>query len=158
MHEWAHKKFCDWCGVTVYEVIYFNFRSLFAIRGGPLGYVVYAAPNKFSHAFWISTGPLVVNSMLAVVIGYGASKIAEGISAQLILYWIALSVGMHAFPSNQDAQNVLERSKREIAKNESKLHYLTYPFYWFICLANGLRRWWVDFTYAAVLVSIGSRF
>lgn len=156
-HEWAHKKFCDWFGVRVHKVVYFNIRSLFAVQGQPLGYVVFDEPNTFFHTLLISMGPLILNSTLAVVFGFVAFRVAHGIVAQLMLCWVALSIGMHAFPSNRDAKNVLDRSKQEISKNDAILHYLSYPFYRAICFMNGARRWWIDLTYAVILVGMGSR-
>jgi hypothetical protein len=156
MHEWAHKKFCDWFGVKVHNVAYFRFQSLFATRNGPIGYVVHAEPYKFLHAFWISVGPLIINSVLAILFGYIATRIAHGALMRMTFYWLAISIGAHAFPSNQDAKNVLQRSQTHLANKDSLLHYLSYPFFGMIWLANKLRRWWADFAYAALLVNIGS--
>ena len=156
-HEWAHKKFCNWFGGKVYEVSYFNIQSLFAIKSSPLGYVVHAEPNKFSHTFWISTGPLIINSILAVVFGYVASQLGHSFFIQTTFYWIAISIGVHAFPSNQDAKNVLQRSQIHIANNGSALHFLSYAFFGFVCFANGLRRWWIDFLYAGFLLILGAQ-
>lgn len=155
-HEWAHKKFCDSFGIEVYDVSYFNFQSLFTQLNSPLGYVVHAEPNRFSHTFWISTAPLIINSILAVAFGYVASRMGDCFFAQVTFYWIAISVGVQAFPSNQDARNVLQQSQMHIANNGSILHFLSYAFFGFICVANGLRRWWIDFLYAAFLSIIGS--
>lgn len=157
-HEWAHKKFCDWCGVLVHEAVYFDFRGLTAVREAPVGYVVHAEPARFLHVFWISMGPLIINSALAVLFGHAAVQLPDRSITQIVLWWIALSVGMHAFPSDQDARNVFERGRREIAvKNGAILAYLSYPLYRTVCFVNRMRRWWVDFAYAAILVSIGSR-
>jgi hypothetical protein len=142
----------------VYEVVYFNFRSLSAVRSGTLGYVVHAEPKRFSHAFWISIGPLFINSTLAIAFGHVAFHLVNGFFTRLVLCWVAISIGMYAFPSDQDARNVFEWSKREIGRKRVTLHHLSYPFYWVICFINGLRRSWVDFTYAAMLIGIGSRF
>lgn len=161
VHEWAHKKFCDWFGVKVFKVSYFRIKSIFTNQDEPLGYVVHAEPNSFLHVFLISTGPLIINSGIAIVFSFIANHITGthttfGDITRFTFYWLAVSIGAHAFPSNQDARNILQRSQMHIARNASPLHYLSYPFFSFICFANRLRRWWADFLYAAFLVSVGA--
>ena len=72
-----------------------------------------------------------------------------------LLGWVAISVGMHAFPSDLDAANVLAHSKSSLTDGGSFFHHLSYPFFWAIWLANKLRVFWFDFIYAAVLFYIG---
>ena len=72
-----------------------------------------------------------------------------------LLAWLSISIGMHAFPSDQDAVNVLARSKNSLTDGGSFFHYLAYPFFWAIWLANKLRFFWFDLLYAFALFSIG---
>lgn len=153
VHELAHKMFCDLFGVRIYDISYFR---LLAIKKGPLGYVKHAEPHKFLHLFLISISPLIINSGLSIMLSFFAAHAALSIPARLIFYWLAISIGVHAFPSNQDARNILARSKRHIANRDTLLHYLSYPLFWITCLANQSRRWSFNVLYSAALVSISS--
>jgi hypothetical protein len=158
VHEWAHQLFCNLFGVHVYRIAYFRIGGLFNAESGPLGYVVHARPNRYLHAVVISIGPLIVNSILAAVLGFTTTKITHDLFLRFALFWLAIAIGMHALPSDQDVRNVLERSHSSISINEYLFRYLSYPFLWLILLANRLRRWWVDFVWAALVVDVGSRF
>ena len=148
IHEWAHKKYCDWTGVTVYQVVYFRI-------GNPAGYVTHEQPKKYNQVFWISTGPLIINSLLAIVISYFASQTQPESFLYYLLFWIAISSGMHAFPSDHDAEHIFNESKALLKNGGSILHYLAYPFYALIWLANKLRFLWFDLWYAIALISFG---
>lgn len=148
IHEWAHKKFCEWLGVPVHEVVYFRF-------GNPAGYVMHELPKTYKQTFWISVGPLIVNSIGAVIFSFIASQtIPEG-WFWYVLLWIAFSTGMHSFPSDQDMEHVAESSKISIKEGGSKLHYFAFPFVWLIWIANKLRFFWFDLGYAILLVALG---
>ncbi len=147
MHEIAHKRFCDWFGIPVQKVVYFRF-------GDPAGYVIHAEPVRYSAVFWIAVGPLIINSIVAVAFAYFASQeIMWGVK-WFIFLWMALTLGMCAFPSNHDVQNIAEKSK-EMAKRGNPFYLFAYPFVWIIFLANGLRRWGFDLLYAGVLIYFG---
>ncbi|MDD4290390.1 MAG: metalloprotease family protein [Patescibacteria group bacterium] len=148
IHEWAHKKYCDWTDIKVHKVIYFQFTN-------PVGYVIHDEPQKYGQIFWISTGPLIINSLLAIIVSYFATQTQTESFLYYLLVWIAISSGMHAFPSDQDAKHIFDKSKILLKGGSSKLHYLTYPFYTLIWLANKLRFLWFDLFYAIALVSFG---
>ncbi|KKQ41345.1 MAG: AN1-type Zinc finger protein [Candidatus Magasanikbacteria bacterium GW2011_GWA2_37_8] len=149
IHEWAHKKFCDWTGVAVHKVIYFRF-------GNPAGYVMHDKPEKYKQIFWISTGPLIINSVLAIFLGYFTTLTQPESPLYYLIFWVAISLGMHAFPSDHDAKNIFNEGKKIIKNGGSNLHYLAYPFYGLIWIANKLRFIWFDLWYAITLVSLGS--
>ncbi|HOX61207.1 MAG TPA: metalloprotease family protein [Candidatus Magasanikbacteria bacterium] len=148
IHEWAHKKFCDWTGVTVHKVVYFRF-------GNPAGYVMHEKPEKYKQIFWISIGPLIINSVLAIFLGYFAILTQPESLLYYLIFWVAISSGMHAFPSDHDAKNIFNESKNLLKNGGSNLHYLAYPFYSLIWIANKLRFIWFDLWYAIALVSLG---
>lgn len=145
IHEWSHKKFCDWMKVKVNKVVYFRF-------GNPAGYVIHEEPTTYKQTFYISVGPLILNTILTLLFGYIASQTYPGSGLHYILIWIALSIGMHAFPSDHDGRNILARSKKEIKNRGSFIHYLAYPAYWLLWTANKLRFFWFDLIYAIILV------
>ncbi len=149
VHEWAHKKFCEWFGVKVYEVAYFRFWQKTA------GYVTHEAPSTFKKTFWISVGPLVVNSLGCVILSAIASQTLPQSFLNYLLLWLALSIGAHSFPSDHDAKNILETSKHYLKNEGSTLHYLSYPFFILIWIANKLSFFWFDFIYAFLLLQIG---
>lgn len=144
MHEWSHKKFCDWTGVPVYKVRYFRI-------GKVVGMVEHARPSTFGQTFWISSGPLIINSALAVIFSYLASRSIADRAMYSFLIWLALSAGLHAFPSDQDMQHVWEAGKR----GGFFSYILAWPLVKLISIANRLRFFLFDFVYALVLVSLG---
>ncbi len=148
VHEWAHKKYCDWTGVVVHQVVYFRI-------GNPAGFVTHEKPQKYNQIFWISTGPLIINSLLAILLSYIVSLLSPDSFFVYLLLWLAVSIGMHAFPSDQDAKHIFDESKTLLKNGGSVLHYLAYPFYSLIWLANKLRFLWFDFWYAVALICFG---
>ena len=101
IHEAAHMLFCKWGRVAVLDVCFFRF-------GNPAGYVIHEEPRNFHTAFLISVGPFIVNSLLCILLCFPAFvpvrifDRADPIS--YFLLWLGLSIGMHAFPSTQDAK------------------------------------------------------
>ncbi len=148
IHEWAHKKYCDWTGVAVHEVVYFQI-------GNPAGYVKHEQPRKYNQTFWISIGPLIINSLLAILLGYLSSQVETGGFLYWLFSWIAISAGMHAFPSDHDASFILDEARIILKNGGSFLYYMAYPFYSLIWIANKLRFLWFDVFYAIALVSFG---
>jgi len=151
VHEFAHKIFCNLSGVKVYEVKYFS------IRNGEAGHVLHEQPKTFENVFWISVGPIVVNTILAIAFTYTA-RIYFGSFYDIrfiIMIWLALSVGIHALPSNTDARNILDFSKSEILHHFKIWHIFTFPFFWTIQILNFLKIFWIDLLFAILLVYIG---
>ncbi len=147
MHELAHKLMCLWCKVKVYRVSYFNF-------GNPAGSVEHAEPEKLWHAFFIAIGPIILNSLIAII----CSKVAfSGLVNEKTFYffiWLSYAIGTHAFPSDPDFGNVLEKN-RERMKAHSLFAYLAYPIVWSITTLNQHRFLWVNLLYGAILLVLG---
>ncbi len=148
LHEWAHKKFCEWFGVRVLAVKYFSVEAD--------GWVVHERPTTYQATFWISVGPLIINSLACFIVGlivggflnnYNGSEVAF-----LFTAWLALSFGAHSFPSDQDMKNVLQESKIQLKNGSSSLHYLAYPLFGLMWLANILRFFWFDFIWALLIM------
>ena len=148
IHEWAHKKFCDWMGVPVHKVVYFRF-------GNPAGYVLHEQPHQYKQIFWVSVGPLIINSSVALILSYLASQTIYESSFYYLLLWLALSAGMHSFPSDHDMQHIASASKDALKDGGSFLHYFAFPFVWLIWVANKVRFFWFDAIYAIFLIGIG---
>ena len=152
LHEWAHAFFCRQLGVTVHEVKYFQ------IGKGVAGYVKHEVPKKYSQTFWISIGPLLVNSITAILLSYIATFAPTESLVWYILLWLGLSIGMHSFPSDQDMSHISLSSKAAIKEGGTYLHYLAFPFVWLVWIANKLRVIWFDLIWAILLISLGGGF
>jgi hypothetical protein len=148
VHEFAHRLFADWSGVPVYQVCYFRF-------GSPAGYVVHAPARDLRGAFLISVGPLIVNTILCAVLTFGPVvrmgilEIDEMSWVQVLLLWIGISIGMHAFPSNVDMQSLVSAVKS--AERGGLLLLSARFFAGLMWVANILRFFWFDAFYAALV-------
>lgn len=149
VHEWAHKMFCKWNGVSVIKVVYFRF-------GNPTGYVTHEKPTKVSQTFWISVGPLILNSIITIILGLTLNLITPDSFLYYFTLWLAFSIGSHSFPSDHDAKNVLADSREQIKTGGHSMYYLAYPFFGLIWLANKFSFFWFDFIYAYLLIYLST--
>ncbi|HEX4000472.1 MAG TPA: metalloprotease family protein [Pirellulales bacterium] len=108
VHEIAHQLFCRWFGVAVFDVCYFRF-------GNPVGYVVHEPPRTFKQSFFISVGPLFVNTFLGAMIAFPAmipvGQFEAGTPLDYVIIWLGVSIAMHAFPSTGDAMSLWRAAK-----------------------------------------------
>jgi len=110
VHEFAHRFFCDLCGVPVYRVCYFR-------PGNPAGYVIHGPVDSLGAAMLISLGPLIVNSVLCMLLTFPfviPTFILHEPQHNLTLWvlgYLGLSIGMHAFPSSTDINSLYEHIK-----------------------------------------------
>ena len=148
IHELAHKKFCGWTGVRVEKVVYFRL-------GNPAGYVIHEEPKNYSQIFWVSVGPLIINSLVAIILVVPAVLFKNIQVLSAVLAWVAISAGMNSFPSNQDMKNVWQASKKAIKNGGNVLYYLAFPFVALIWIANLLKFFWFDLIYTVLLVLAG---
>ncbi len=147
VHEAAHMLFCKIRKVLVLDVCFFQLDN-------PAGYVVHGKVDDFTSAFLISVGPFIVNSLLCVLICFPAYYPMQVFDVtplhSLFLMWVGISIGMHAFPSNQDAQNLIGHAKDAIKKG-NPLAVLTFPLVLIIYIANLLSFFWIDLIYGLAL-------
>jgi hypothetical protein len=143
IHEAAHLLFCKWGRVPVFDVCYFRF-------GNPAGYVVHERPTNFRTAFLISIGPFIVNSLLCIFICFPAFVpvriFDKADPVSYFLLWLGISIGMHAFPSTQDAK-VLWQEARRAASHFNPLAIVSLPLVVVIYVANIGSIFWLDFMY-----------
>lgn len=148
MHEIAHRFMCDILHVPVYGVQYF------AIGSTRAGYVYHHKTTNIWHDFLIGFAPLFVNTFFCMLftLPYSSSihVAGEGIStySNMFLYWIGISMGANAFPSNQDTQNVVESCQKY-----NKLFFIRILCH-FMRFLNQLSRFWMDFVYALLISQI----
>ncbi|MBI3619551.1 DUF3267 domain-containing protein [Candidatus Roizmanbacteria bacterium] len=145
MHEIAHRFFCDIAKVPVYRVCYFRI-------GNPAGYVIHGPVKGLKNSFLISIGPLIVNTIFCSLLTFAAAFPILILDDQryslvfLILMWVGFSIGMHAFPSNDDMENFLGEVKQ--TNKQGLLVMLATVFARLLRLANLLRFLWFDAIYA----------
>ncbi|MBI3290805.1 DUF3267 domain-containing protein [Candidatus Falkowbacteria bacterium] len=144
-HEIGHRLFADWAKVPVYKVCYFRV-------GNPAGYVSHGPVNGLKSSFLISVGPLIVNTLLCAVVTFSAVFPLYILKAEqyslvfILLIWVGFSIGMHAFPSNEDMGNLVNNVKG--AKQGGPLLLAAKFFAGLLRLANALRVIWFDAIYA----------
>jgi hypothetical protein len=147
VHEAAHLLFCKLCRVPVLDVCFFR-------RGNPAGYVIHEQPKTFLPTFLITVGPFLVNSLLCLVICFPAilpiRVFHQNDVLGYFLSWLGISIGMHAFPSNQDAKSMLAHAT-QAAKGFNLLAILSYPLAGLIYLANLGSVIWLDYLYGLAL-------
>lgn len=111
VHEIAHKFFCDIMKVPVCKVRYFSLSN-------PAGYVIHGPTNNLQQAFFISIGPLIINTIFCVLLTFPAMFPIFILSAKnyhsifSLLLWLGISIGMHAFPSQEDMDAFLALLKK----------------------------------------------
>ncbi|PCJ22003.1 MAG: hypothetical protein COA96_14985 [SAR86 cluster bacterium] len=147
IHEWAHKKFCDWFDVPVHEIKYFSF-------GSPAGYVIHETTDDYNATFWISVGPFIINTFVALLFGLIAGFLYDNPYILYFFGWLSISVGMHSFPSTHDVKNILEASKNRIKTEGNPLHYLSYPLVLIVQIANLLKFFWIDLAWAVLILVV----
>ncbi|MGE5610481.1 MAG: DUF3267 domain-containing protein [Bacillota bacterium] len=143
VHEAAHFLFCRLLGVAVFDVCYFRV-------GNPAGYVIHEPTASFNKTFLISVGPFIVNSLLCILLCFPAFvpvRVFESKDAfSYLLIYLGVTIGMHAFPSTHDAQN-LWRGAIAAAKGLNPLAVLSFPLVILIYIANALSFFWFDVFY-----------
>jgi hypothetical protein len=112
------------------------------------GYVIHANPEKYTTNFLISTGPLFLNTILCLLICIPASipfyLFEDKSIINYLILWLGVSIGMHSFPSNQDAKNLWETSKRT---KKSFIKVISLPIVSLVYLSNLLSFFWFDALY-----------
>jgi hypothetical protein len=147
VHETAHMLFCRLRGVAVFDVCFFRFAN-------PSGYVVHEIPKDFTTAFLISVGPLLVNSLLCMLICFPVYLPTRiyGVNHPLsyVLLWLGISIGMNAFPSIPDADNLFKQA-RQALRSMNPLAILSVPLVGLIYAANLLSFFWLDYLYGLAI-------
>ncbi len=143
VHEFAHMLFCKLRGVAVLDVCFFRF-------GNPAGYVIHEEIIDFRTALLVSVGPFLINSLLCIFICFPAFIPLRvfGLKQPLsyALLWLGVSIGMNAFPSTQDARNLLHYAKKAVSRFNI-LAILSFPIVVAIYIVNILSFFWADYLY-----------
>jgi hypothetical protein len=147
VHEAGHMLFCRLRKVAVLDVCYLR-------AADPPGYVVHERCADFTTSFLVAVGPAILNTVLCFVLCFPefvrvrAFDLGDPVS--YLLLWLGLSIGMHAFPSTQDAANLWAEAKIAV-KEHSVLALVSFPIVVLIYVANVLRVVWFDLIYGAAI-------
>jgi hypothetical protein len=156
VHELAHEFFCRRFGIIVYEVKYFRPWL------NPAGYVLHGKTTSYKQEFWISVGPFIINTLLAVIICFPVSTLFFDLGAfninplYYVLLWLGVSIGMHAFPSSGDAKNLWANSKKACTEG-NPWGYLGFPMAALIRVLNFGSMFWLDSIFAIAVIWLAPR-
>lgn len=153
VHELAHALFCQWFGLKIYEVKYFQLSTSF---GQPAGYVVHQpAPEGYKNLL-VSIGPFFVNTILGAVIAAPAAvpilTFKEFDPVSLVLMWLGVSIAMHAFPSTGDARSILHTLKTHEVSTLTKI--IAYPIVGLIYVGAIASIFWADVLYGVAVAGL----
>lgn len=144
-HELAHAISCFLGRVKIFKIKLFRF-------GDPAGYVEHAVPDGFLQSLVISAGPLIFNTLIALLIFSQFSFLVS--IKSFVSIWLGFVVGLNAIPSMGDVEVLWRVSKKRIRKNP--LVFFGLPFVLFLYLLNTLKRWHIHIVYAVFLFWLGS--
>jgi hypothetical protein len=112
-HEIAHRFFCDIYNIPVFKIVYLS-----PFSDEHSGCVVHAQTKRFKHVFFISTAPLLFNSLIFMLctfpFGIKVCLGSYGIFwenslveiAYFFITWIGLCASIHLFPSEKDMSHL----------------------------------------------------
>lgn len=149
VHQAGRKLLCHATGTEVLEVVWFQWEW-------PMGYVVHEDPDAVWKQYLIGLGPVFVNTAGAMVLALMAMPFTPKGQAPvgvpyLMLTWMAISVGMHAFPNTTDARSIWALAwESEDAPLWTRV--VSVPFVGAIFLGAFLRMFWLDLIYGGSVV------
>lgn len=148
VHELGHALFCVLSGIKIHKIKLFRF-------GNPAGYVVHDEPNNFIASLLVTFGPLVVNSLTALLL-FARTTLEHFTWQTVLLAWLGAAIGLHAIPSDGDAKTLLSTTNRRIWRNPFVV--IGYPFVLLLSILNLFKRLHIDFIYMLVLLWLGAWF
>ena len=144
IHELGHLLLCRLTGVRV------NAYALLQMQE-PYGYVIHEEPDSVFKNFLITFGPFFVNTIAIAAFLVLGTFVSTFVSiAGWIFVWLAISAGMHSFPSKQDA-NSLWTQMWGTVKQGKALNLVFAPFVALIYLGSLLSVLWIDLIYTMVV-------
>src|SRR3989339_983353 len=145
MHELSHAFFCVMAGVKIHKIKLFQFGRL-------AGYVEHDEPQKFYQGFFVSLGPLFINTLFTL---FAFSQFREPLMRlqPWVWVWLGFAAGMHAIPSTQDAKSLFGLANRRFWRNP--LVIIGYPFVLALYILNFLKRLHIDIIFVGALFWLG---
>jgi hypothetical protein len=148
LHELSHAVCCVLARVRIFKIKLFQF-------GDPAGYVEHAVPDGFIPSAMISFGPLIFNSLVALVF-FSQFKTPYLSIKSILVLWLGIAAGLNAIPSFGDTKVLYKAAKKKVWKNPFVL--LGFPFVLLLYLLNFLKQWRFHFLYTAALFWLGNVF
>lgn len=147
VHELAHQVSCRICKIPVYEVKYFQPQN-------PCGYVIHESTQNPWKNLFTGLGPFFFNTIVGMIITFPAyinlftyrSVNLLVTLCSIVLYWLGISIMMHAFPSTGDAKALIN----SVLKNkevEWLAKVVTAPFIGLIYVGAIGSMFWLDLIY-----------
>lgn len=155
VHELGHLLLCRLSGVQVREFVLFRV-------GSPAGYVTHAAPRLLRQNLAISSGPLLVSSLIAGALFLLAARVSLTRpdpwwpAAVLAAGWLGWSIAIEAWPSAGDAA-ALHRSATAHIRRLNPAALLGLLLAWTLQAANASRRVGGHWLYAGLLATAALR-
>jgi hypothetical protein len=145
-HELAHALFCLLSGVPIYKICLLRFRD-------PPGFVEHGEPEDFVASILITFGPLMVNSLLALVIAAQITTWSFQLST-IFWTWLSLAIGLQALPSDGDIEALMGSWKFRLS--QQWLLILFVPFIPIVYVFYLLKKLHGRTLYAAALLFLGA--
>jgi hypothetical protein len=147
VHELSHAFFCVFFGVKIRKINLLRFDTV-------AGYVIHDEPRRFLPSFFISFGPLIINSILSI---YLFSKIVWDYDFYVLIYlWLGIVLGLQAIPSTGDARALLNNANHNIWRNP--LVIIFYPLVLILYILNWLKYIKIDFIFVLVLFYLARKY
>lgn len=155
VHELGHVLLCHLSGVAVRQVVLFQL-------GNPAGFVTHAAPRLLRQHVAISSGPLLLSSVLAALLFAIVARLLQtrplpwwplGVSVGI---WLGWSIALEAWPSTADAA-ALRRSASAQLRQLQPAALLALLLSWLLSATSASRRLGGHWLYAGLLMLVGSR-
>jgi len=147
IHELAHAFFCVLFRVKIYKINLLRYDAV-------AGYVIHAEPNRFLPAFFISFGPLIINSLLAIWL---FAKVELVYTWPIALYlWLGIAFGLQAIPSTGDAKALFNNANHNFLRNP--LVIIFYPLVLILYFLNFLKYIFIDFIFVILLFYIAQAY
>ncbi|MGE5397438.1 MAG: metalloprotease family protein [Chitinophagales bacterium] len=149
VHEIAHQLFCRFARVSVFEVVYFQFKN-------PVGYVLHEIPSQPWQHILIGIGPFIVNTVIGAIIAAPAAvqviKFDTGGPLEYFLIWLGVSIAMHSFPSTGDANSIWAAIKNKETPILTKIVATPIIIIIFICAVGSVV--WLDLIYGLAVTML----
>ncbi len=143
VHELAHAFFCVLFGVRIHRINLLRYNEV-------AGFVIHDEPRRFLPAFFISFGPFIINSALAMWL---FTKVSLVWDFQVILcFWLGFALALQAIPSTGDAKSLFNNANHNFFHNP--LVIIFYPLVLLLYILNFLKYIFIDIIYAAALFYI----
>lgn len=148
-------------GIIVHELAHIFLAKLVGIKvagakllslgtGNTMGYVLTEKQKHVWKQFLVTFGPFFVNSIVAVLLSMVYLFVKNVAFLNILLIWLAFSVGMHAFPSTGDAKALFNETVDSI-KRSRFWNAVFLPFVGFIYLGAILSIFWANLIYAGLI-------